>query len=179
MKTGLFRRTPNSDSISALYGAIVAQARSPMFYRSYGVADTVNGRLEMMLIHTFLAYRRMRRGNDVLQQMGQAVFDLFCDDMDGNLREMGVGDLAVPKQMRKIGEAFYGRGRAYEEALVAADQALIDALLRNVFGGDEQQRSGAQRLAAYMKAADAELERQENGDLLHGRINFPNPEMDA
>jgi cytochrome b pre-mRNA-processing protein 3 len=178
MKSGLFRRSPNSGSIDALYGAIVAQARSAVFYRSYGVPDTVNGRLEMVLIHTFLLSRRSRRGPDNLQRIGQAVFDLFCDDMDANLREMGVGDLAVPKQMRKIGEAFYGRARAYDAALDADDMGgLTEAVLRNVYAGEPQQREGAERLAAYIKTADDELAHAEDTDLVQGHMRFPDPEM--
>ncbi len=178
MKSGLFQQFPNSGSIDALYGAIVAQARAAAFYRSYGVPDTVNGRLEMILIHTFLFARRSRRGPDVLQGIGQAVFDLFCDDMDANLREMGVGDLAVPKQMQKIGEAFYGRARAYDAALDAGDMSgLTEAVLRNVYAGEPLQRKEAERLAAYIKAADDELARMEDTDLIQSRIRFPDPEM--
>jgi cytochrome b pre-mRNA-processing protein 3 len=180
MKSGLFRRSPNTASIDALYGAIVAQARLPVFYRDYGVPDTVNGRLEMILIHTFLLSRRSRRGAEDLQRIGQAVFDLFCDDMDANLREMGVGDLAVPKQMRRIGEAFYGRARAYEAALDANDPAsLSEALLRNVFGSELQQQNGAQRLATYIKAADVELGSLPDAQLYQGRISLPDPGMYA
>lgn len=177
MKSGLFRRSPEPDSIDALYGMIVAQARSPAFYRTYGVPDTVNGRLEMILIHTFVFFRRTRSGAEVIRRMGQGVFDLFCDDMDANLREMGVGDLAVPKQMRRIGEAFYGRARIYEAALAADDErALVEALLRNVFAGQPQLPERAQRLAAYIKAADVQLARAEDANLAQGRIGFPDPE---
>src|SRR4051812_29594275 len=86
MKSRLFRRSPKQDSIHALYGAIVAQARSPAFYLDYAVPDTVTGRLEMILIHVSLFFRRARGGTD-MQWLGQGVFDRFCDDMDGNLRE--------------------------------------------------------------------------------------------
>lgn len=177
MKSGLFRRIPRPDSIDAVYGTIVAQARSPAFYRNYGVPDTVSGRLELILIHTFLFLRRTRAGSGALRRMGQGVFDLFCGDMDANLREMGVGDLAVPKQMRRIGEAFYGRARVYEAALAGDDeQALAEALLRNVFAGQPQPPEGAQRLAGYIKAADVQLARVEDANLALGRIGFPDPE---
>jgi cytochrome b pre-mRNA-processing protein 3 len=177
MKSSLFRRVPKPDSIDALYGMIVAQARSTAFYRNYGVPDTVSGRLEMIVIHTFLFFRRTRSGAEAMRRVGQGVFDLFCDDMDANLREIGVGDLAVPKQMRRIGEAFYGRSRVYEAALAANDQhALTEALLRNVFAGQPQPPERAQRLAAYIKAADVQLARAEDTSLVQGRIGFPDPE---
>lgn len=176
MKSGLFRGSPKQDTIHALYGAIVAQARSAVFYRGYAVPDTVTGRLEMILIHVFLFFRRARAGTDIMQRLGQGVFDSFCDDMDGNLREMGIGDLAVPKHMQRIGEAFYGRAAAYDAALHAADDtALSQALTRNVFGqglGPER----AHRMAAYIKAADGQLAQQEDRSLAQGRISFPDPE---
>ena len=177
MKTGLFRRSPKVDSIHPLYGAIVAQARSAAFYRDYGVPDTVTGRLEMILIHAFLFSRRTRTGSDGMRRLGQAVFDRFCDDMDANLREMGIGDLAVPKHMQRIGEAFYGRAAAYDTAFAAAeDEVLTQALARNVFADGLQQQERARRLAAYMRAADAQLARGPDVDLMDGRISFPDPE---
>lgn len=177
MKSGLFRRAPKQDTIHALYGAIVAQARLPAFYRSYGVLDSVNGRLELILIHTFLFFRRTRAGVKDMRRIGQDVFDLFLDDMDANLREMGVGDLAVPKHMQRIGEAFYGRAAAYDAALDAEDDAaLAQALMRNVFGGDPQQGERAQRLAGYISAAVAQLALADDADLAQGRVGFPDPE---
>src|SRR5262245_52127762 len=132
----LFRRTPQADSIASLYGTIVAQARAPAFYQICGVPDTVNGRLEMIILHAVLLLARLGREGEPARQVGQKVFDTFCRDMDGSLREMGVGDLAVPRRMRGIGEAFYGRQAAYREALAAPDEAaLAAALARNVFAG--------------------------------------------
>ncbi len=174
MKFGLFRRSPKQDNIAALYGTIVAQARSPVFYRAYGVPDTVAGRLEMILLHTFLFCRRMDGKSDAMRAIGQRVFDRFCRDMDGNLREIGVGDLAVPRHMRRIGEAFYGRSAAYESALAAGDErGLAEALMRNVCSGLPQHSDGARRLAAYAIAAGLQLARQEDARLVQGQVSFP------
>ncbi len=173
MKFQLFRR-PMQDSIASLYGTIVAQARSPIFYRAYGVPDTTTGRLEMILLHTFLFCHRMQGNPEAMRILGQRVFDLFCSDMDGNLREMGVGDLAVPRQMQQIGEAFYGRSAVYEPALAARDeQRLAEALMRNVFAGGAQQLDGPRRLAAYVIAASRQLAGQDDAHLIGGRIRFP------
>ena len=132
----LFRRTPRDDSIARLYGTIVAQARAPAFYQLYGVPDTVNGRLEMIMLHTVLFLRRLEGETRPIRRFGQGLFDRFCRDMDDNMREMGVGDLAVPRRMRRIGEAFYGRQAAYRAALDASeDDRLAVVLQRNVFAG--------------------------------------------
>ncbi len=105
-----FRRKPRGpDTISALYGMIVAQARMPSFYRDYAVADTVNGRFDLIVLHLALVLDRLAQ-DPGLRDLGQGVFDRFCQDMDQNLREMGVGDLKVPKEMRRMGEALLWGG---------------------------------------------------------------------
>jgi cytochrome b pre-mRNA-processing protein 3 len=169
-----FLRTPQDDTIASLYGAIVAQARLPAFYRGYSVPDTVNGRFEMIVLHAALLLRRLDGGDASARRLGQGVFDRFCADMDGNLREMGVGDLAVPRKMRTIGEAFYGRRRAYDAALAEADGApLAAALARNVY--ESEAGAGAGRLAAYAGAAAAGLAAQDIAAFHRGRIDFPDP----
>jgi cytochrome b pre-mRNA-processing protein 3 len=166
----LFRRAPENNSIAPLYGAIVAQARAPAFYQSFAVPDTVTGRLEMILLHVVLVFRRLSAGEE--RALGQALFDWFCQDMDDNLREMGVGDLAVPRTMRRIGEAFYGRQGAYAAALAAEDpQALIDALTRNVFEGGP----GAVALVPYVREVVRRLDACDAGALRRGDFGFPDP----
>src|SRR5262245_49562483 len=110
------RRTPRKATINALYGTIVAQARLPAFYMSYGVPDTVEGRFELLVLHHALTARRLA-GEPATAPLGPALFDHFCRDLDHNLREMGVGDLTVPKRMTGFAEAFFGRARAYDRAL--------------------------------------------------------------
>jgi cytochrome b pre-mRNA-processing protein 3 len=165
-------------SIDSLYGAIVAQARSPAFYQIYGVPDTVTGRLEMIMLHAVLVLRRLQLQNGGgNRELGQVLFDRFCRDMDDNMREMGVGDLAVPRKMRRIGEAFYGRQATYGAALAAADdQAMIAALARNVFPVGSKQ-DGAARLAAYSRRAFEQLQAQDGFE--RGDIFFPDPKQAA
>lgn len=169
----LFRREP--DTISGLYGMIVAQARLPAFYRGYGVPDTVDGRFELILVHLFLILRRLD-GENAGRELGQQLFDVFCRDMDKNLREMGIGDLKVPKEMRRMGEAFYGRAQAYEAALASDDTGLLrTAIARNVFGTDDADHGGATRLAAYILDASGRLAGQDVAAFNRGVVDFPEP----
>jgi cytochrome b pre-mRNA-processing protein 3 len=169
----LFRRTQQDEIIASLYGTIVAQARVPAFYRIYGVPDTVNGRFEMVLLHAVLVLWRLEEGPPPARDLGQAVFDRFCRDMDESMREMGVGDLAVPRKMRRIGEAFYGRQAAYRAALAVPDDTpLAVALERNVFAGGSA--AGASRLASYVRAAVSRLAGQDGFG--RGQVVFPAPE---
>jgi cytochrome b pre-mRNA-processing protein 3 len=175
MEFPLFRRKPHGpDTISALYGMIVAQARLPCFYRDYGVADTVNGRFDLIVLHLVLLLDRLLQ-EPSLKIIGQGVFDRFCQDMDHNLREMGISDLKVPKEMQRMGEAFYGRAQAYRAALAAADrQALVDCVSRNIYGGSAG-TAAAPRLAAYMRQAVRDLAAQDVAQLADGIVRFPDP----
>src|SRR3981189_3208852 len=116
----LFPPDPQAATIDALYGAIVAQARNPSFSLGVGVPDTAEGRFDMILLHLALFCRRLGGDPVAAGSLGQDVFDMFCRDMDHNLREMGVGDLSVPKKMQKMAEAFYGPLETYDRALAAA-----------------------------------------------------------
>ena len=172
-----FRRNSPETSIARLYGTIVAQARAASFYRIHGVPDTVNGRFEMVVLHLVLVLRRLEAQPSLGRELGQSLFDWFCSDMDGNLREMGVGDLAVPRRMRKIGEAFFDRQAAYTAALSACDaQSLAAALARNVFDAPEEAALGALRLAAYMQLAAVGLAQQGARAIGRAEITFPDPE---
>src|SRR5215472_9169530 len=121
-----FRRSPRAASIDALYGMIVAQARTVEFYRGYGVPDTVDGRLDMILLHLVLVLRQFTKWHGALPPVGQQLFDRFLKDMDDNFREMGVGDLAVPRRMQKVGEAYYGRSKVYESGLADDDATTLE-----------------------------------------------------
>jgi cytochrome b pre-mRNA-processing protein 3 len=149
----LFRRNARPDTISTLYGTIVAQARLPCFYREYSVPDTVNGRFDLLVLHLAIVLDRLAEDSN-LRDLGQAIFDRFCQDMDHNLREMGVGDLAVPKEMQRMGAAFYGRAQAYRTALAAgSEEALVEALTRNIYSGTLGAPAAPARLAAYIREA--------------------------
>ncbi|WP_128926077.1 ubiquinol-cytochrome C chaperone family protein [Bradyrhizobium guangxiense] len=167
------RRTP-AGTIEAIYGMIVTQAREPIFYRDLGVPDTVNGRFDLLLLHLWLVLRRLRMAQGATggaSELSQALFDRFCEDMDDNLREMGVGDQSVPKRMRAFGEAFYGRVQAYDQAMESGGEALAEAICKNILNGTSLDR--AQRLAAYARATEADLGQTDKAALLRASFRFP------
>jgi cytochrome b pre-mRNA-processing protein 3 len=165
-------RAPLRGTIEAIYGMIVTQAREPLFYRDLGVADTVNGRFDLLVLHLWMVLRRFRSAQGAAN-ISQALFDRFCEDMDANLREMGVGDLTVPKRMKTFGEAFYGRAAAYDAAVAAGDEALAQALCKNVLNGKGMEN--ARRLASYAKIVLARLDGLDDSALLATAWTFPAP----
>ena len=177
----LFASRTAGATIDALYGAIVAQARRPSFYLAFGVPDTAEGRFEMIALHLALLCRRLGRAGESARSLSQGVFDMFCTDMDHNLREMGVSDLRVPKTMRKLGEAFYGRLDAYDRALAAdGDDALAAALARNALDGASAAAARfAGPLAGYVRAAARGLDAAPIAQFQDGQVGFPDPDAVA
>jgi cytochrome b pre-mRNA-processing protein 3 len=172
----LFNRRRRPSTISTLYGMIVAQARMPCFYRDYGVPDTVDGRFELLVVHLAAVLQPLMRGGAESKAFGQDLFDCFCWDMDDNLRELGIGDLKVPKEMTRIGQAFYGRAQAYEAALASSGtEQLEQALARNVYGATNAEQRPAKRLAAYVSEAVGGLGRQDDAAIRRAEVVFPDP----
>ena len=87
------------------YGAIVAQARLPVFYRSFGVPDTLQGRFTLLALHLFAVLHRLKSGGSEGSALAQDLVDRFGQDMETVLRELGVSDLRVPQSMRRLAAA--------------------------------------------------------------------------
>jgi len=148
MALSLFRKSASTEPVYALYAAIVAQSRQPRFYAEWGVPDTVTGRFDMISLNLALVLRRLRSEREA-KIFGQALFDLFFKDMDRSLREMGAGDLAVPKKIRKMGELFYGLLASLDTALTSGKPAEVEGvLLRNIYAAESA--AGAAALANYL-----------------------------
>ena len=179
MLFNLRRRRERRETIDRLYGAIVAQARLPIFYARLNVPDTVEGRCDLLVLHVYLLFRRLA-GEDVeTRAIGQDVFDRFVADLDDSLREMGTGDLAVPKRMRAMGEAFYGRATVYDAALRTGDDAaLAGAVLRNVYSGKLPAEDAARALANYVREAAAGLGTQGAGAIIRNAPVWPTVDTD-
>ena len=167
----LFRKNTANEAVYAVYAAIVAQSRQPIFYAQWGVPDTVTGRFDMICLHLALLFRRLRAESKPVSQFSQAVFDLFFKDMDRSLREMGAGDLSVPKKIQKMGNLFYGLLGAVNEAMDTADrEGLEQALRRNLF--DDAETASVARLSQYLEERDRELAGQPIADIIKGRLNM-------
>lgn len=171
----LFRRARHTRAAAALYSALVRQARSPEFYATCGVADTVDGRFDAVALHAFLVLHRLKRDRARTAQLAQALFDTMFDDMDRNLRELGVGDLGVGRRVKAMAEAFYGRVAAYEQAMAAGEDGLAAALRRNLYRNAEPEPSAVAAVAAYVRREVAALAAEDTDRLLAGNIAFGEP----
>jgi cytochrome b pre-mRNA-processing protein 3 len=167
----LFKKSPDPEAVLAVYRAIVAQSRQPVFYAQWGVPDTVTGRFDVLSLHMGLVFRRLGGSGKPASDFAQALFDLFFKDMDRNLREMGAGDLAVPKKIRNMGNLFYGLTTKLNEAMERGDRAEVEAVLRrNVF--DDAEGADVPAFADYLEAEYARLKLQSVEAMVGGRVQL-------
>lgn len=176
MVLGLFRSRRWDAAADAVYRTVVRQARLPVFYTDLGVPDTVDGRFDLIVLHAFLASRRIHAEPEHGPALSQRLFDVMFQDMDGNLREMGVGDLSVGKHVKGMAKAYLGRVAAYDGSLADPSGGMLEvALRRNLYRKTEPEPAEVAALAAYMRQAAEALERQPWDAILRGELGLPAP----
>ena len=127
----LGRRPDDRDSVRELWHRTVAIAREKEWYRDCGVADTLGGRFDMITLVLSLVMLRMER-EEALITPSARLTELFVEDMDGQLREQGVGDVVVGKHIGKLMGTLGGRLGAYREGLAGGEDIMAEAVRRNV-----------------------------------------------
>jgi cytochrome b pre-mRNA-processing protein 3 len=157
------QRSTIAQTARELYGSSVTQARQQWFYGVAGVPDTLEGRFEMIGLHVFLLVERLQREGEHGTRIGQSLIETMFTALDDDMRELGVGDMTVPKKVHKAAAAFYGRCKAYSDALKAEPGALEIALHRNVLGAQSSQSADA--LAGYVRATVHHLDGKSFADL--------------
>lgn len=162
-----------------LYGRVVTQSRSPVLYAELEVADTPEGRLEMVLLHMVLLQERLKAEGAAGQMLARALSETFVTDMDDCMREMGIGDLTVPRKVKKAAAALFDRSRTLGPALAGADLPRLERELAAIPGAHAGRAPRAAALAAYALAVAAALSRQPASDTLDGRVAFPPPAAGA
>ncbi|WP_417491678.1 ubiquinol-cytochrome C chaperone family protein [Maricaulis sp.] len=170
-----FRPRPEKAIGKALYAHIVQAARQPVLYGEAAVPDTLEGRLELILLHAALTIRTLRRdGGEPGRAVSQVVFDTMFEDFDIAMRELGLGDSGVGKKIRFMAEGFYGRAQSYDSALEADEAGALElALSRNLLASEDiDPRASA--LAGHVLAVQAALEAAGGGAMAQGDLpDFP------
>jgi cytochrome b pre-mRNA-processing protein 3 len=169
---GRSRPAPIEAAADRLHDALVAQIRQPVFYLGFDVPDTFEGRFDLLVLHAGLVLRRLRELGPEGQHLAQTLVDLMFTRFDVAMRELGVSDVAVPKRMKRLAEAFKGRTAAYDDAFARRDPAaLAAAVTRNVLAG---QANGGP-LARYAAATADALVATGVAAFKDGVLPFPDP----
>jgi cytochrome b pre-mRNA-processing protein 3 len=155
-----------------LYGAIVAQARLPIFYRSLGVPDTLEGRHTLLSLHLFAVLHRLKAEGADGAALVQGLVDRFSQDMETVLRELGVSDVRIPKKMRALASSM-DLLRAYESAFAKGESALAKAIAAALPDGTANAELSSEALASYLMTSVTALEQQTFASFKEGAIEFP------
>jgi cytochrome b pre-mRNA-processing protein 3 len=170
--SNLFWPSAEDTAARQLYRATVAQARQVKFYTDWRVPDSATGRFDLISLHAFLVLYRLKddaSSTSFQQNYAGALFE----DMDRNLREMGVGDLSVGKKIRRMAEGFFGRSAAYNKALSGEGEPLGDVLKRNLYGVVEMQDIVIlDAITSYVRRCVDHLAAQGIADLTAGQVSF-------
>ena len=159
MLNALRRRKEYRLKAATLYTAMVTRARQPVFFATFGVKDTLDGRFDLIVLHAWLVLDRLKGG-----PLSQAFVDRVFVGFDEALCEQGAGDIGMGKRVKKLADAFYGRMQAYGEATGEASMAA--ALVRNLYRGDPHVAAnamaryalGARNLIAACDVEEGELD---------------------
>jgi cytochrome b pre-mRNA-processing protein 3 len=162
----------------SLYGSIVTQARARSFYAHRGVPDSPEGRFEMIALHLILVLRRLADEGEPGRRLARALTEAFVTDIDDTLREMTVGDLAVPRHVKRAVAVLHDRYATYGAALDRAPgrDSLVAAVRARLAALPGAGSLDAARLGAYVAEAAGHLERQPGHDVLAGRLAWPHTE---
>jgi|SRR5690625_327546 len=171
----IFLRNRSEAPARQLYEQIILQSRREPFYTILRVPDTTDGRFELLILHLALVMRRLRLEEEATAELRQTLFDTLIFDMDQALRESGVGDLKVGPRLRVMGEAYYGRSKAYDGGLNRLDDSeLRAALTRNLYGTAATPPPAVvlDAMSGYLHRAMLHLNSQSGSDLMAGRLEF-------
>lgn len=135
-----------------LYRMIVKQTRSEWFYLNLKIDDSPFGRFEVMTIHLFIVLRRLKEEKSAQSaEIAQQISNIFVVDLDHSLRDLRISETKLAKQFNKFIQGFYGRLIAYDAGIETGDEALNEAIHKNLFAGKFEKDAEITLVAAYVK----------------------------
>ena len=154
-------------AVAPLYDAVVARARMPHWYEDGAVPDTVDGRFDMIAAVLSMVLIRLE-DDDAGAAPAAHLAERFVADMDGQLRELGIGDIVVGKHIGRMTGMLGGRLGAYRTALAAGD--LREPVVRNIYRGDPPGEACVDHVASglvdlYRRLATVSIAQLIAGDL--------------
>ncbi|MGH1377291.1 MAG: ubiquinol-cytochrome C chaperone family protein [Alphaproteobacteria bacterium] len=166
-----------------LYACALENTRKDVFYKNCGVPDSFDGRFDLLLLHIFIILHHIM-DHEEYEGISQALFDVMFKDMDQTLREIGIGDVGVPKHMKRMMKAFNGRMYNYQVAIspdsVKIEEveglkvtSLEEAIARNLYGGRDVDQNHVNEMVAFVTNNIENLETSVD-EIADGGISYIN-----
>jgi cytochrome b pre-mRNA-processing protein 3 len=166
MLMALKKSNKERELANRLHVAIIGRARAPEFFARFAVPDTIDGRFDLVVLHSWLALGRLQ-GEPALHEVAQRLTNALFAGFDEGLRELGISDMGMGRRMKKIADAFYGRFKAYDDAPDTA--AMEQALSRNLYRGKLVEGQISAALARYVFTARDALSK---ANVAQGELDF-------
>ena len=172
MLSWLKTRSDGRRKARELYGAVVAQARNAEFYQRLGVADTPEGRYELIVLHLIFVLERLGAEGASTEQARRETLEAFVADMDDSIRELGAGEMSIPRKVKKAAGGVYERAAVFRAAIADADPTVLQAWIAKFVlqGGGSDDDLAA--LASYVRRCSDLLSTQPASDIVAGRVAF-------
>lgn len=164
-----FNRQSGREPLVPLYRSIVEEARNPGWYTEGKVPDTLDGRFDMVAAVLALTLVRLEREGSEGASHSVLLTEIFIEDMDGQLRQMGIGDIVVGKHIGKMMSALGGRLSAYRAAF-RGEEAIEDALVRNLYRGDHPGTVAVGYSAERLRTLADRLSATPHADIIAGGL---------
>ncbi len=165
----IFGGKQDREAYRPLYEAIVNEGRDPCWYTEGQVPDTVDGRFQMIAAILALVLIRLERGDARARTASVLLAELFIDDMEGSIRQLGIGDLVVGKHMGKLMAALGGRLSAFR-AEIEEDGDFTGAVTRNIFRASPPSDAAIGFVSSRLKIFHRDLEAVPADDILAGKL---------
>ena len=162
-----------------LYKKAVGQARQPVFYLSLQIPDSPRGRFDLIVLHTFLILHILKnKAFSDSEKLAQDLFDIMCSDIENNLREMGVSDQRIGKNVESLADQIYAKILVYDNAILRSNkEKLKQTILENLYQGIAGANASVKIMVNYFLKEVSSLEKIPEQELLSGRISFSLPEL--
>ncbi|MGH6877223.1 MAG: ubiquinol-cytochrome C chaperone family protein [Rhizomicrobium sp.] len=161
-----FRAHGRHNRVAArLCEALSARARQAVFFDDFGVADTIDGRFDLLVLHAWLVLQQLQAEGE--RMLSQSLVNALFVRLEEALREQGAGDMGMSRRMKTMAGAFYGRLKAYGEA--GDEDEFVPALARNLYRGEPARVEHAAAVAKYVNGARARLRQCR---LTEGQLDF-------
>ena len=148
-------RSKNSANVKEIYQSIIDSSRSKIFYIDLDVDDNFESRFDLVILHSFIIFQYFIEIDDKKNELSQSLFDFMFHDFENNLREMGFGDIAVNKRMKKFISAFYGRILNYSNSYAEykKNESLLNfssAIRKNIYKDKEVSNEKVNQISEYV-----------------------------
>lgn len=157
----------DAEATAPLYNAVVARARAPHWYLDGRVPDTVDGRFDMVAAVLSLVLVRLEDAPEGAEPAARLA-ERFVDDMDSQLRQIGIGDIVVGRHIGKMMSMLGGRLGAYRDGLAGGD--LDGAITRNLYRGEAPEPSALAHVRQHLTDLGERLRAVPIAELVEGRL---------